>query len=181
MKESVSFLQMFSEYRPGEDLSGVLSVVRITGADLDPATRQAVVTLYADQYIPMRLLEKVERDICSLYGLRHFEIHMTHPAEELQKVEPEELMQLFVEENSMNRASLAGAGWKWDGDALVISLRANGKAALEEVVPAVCRKLTERFGKAPVFKILSAHELSGQALFDALETMRSTTAAAMPE
>ncbi|MDY2809939.1 MAG: PolC-type DNA polymerase III [Candidatus Faecousia sp.] len=180
MKESVSFLQMFSEYRPGEDLSGVLSVVRITGADLDPATRQAVVTLYADQYIPMRLLEKVERDICSLYGLRHFEIHMTHPAEELQKVEPEELMQLFVEENSINRASLAGAGWKWDGDALVISLRANGKAALEEVVPAVCRKLTERFGKAPVFKVLSAHELSGQALFDALETMRSTTAAAMP-
>ena len=180
MKESVSFLQMFSEYRPGESLSGVLSVARITGADLDPATRQAAVTLYADQYIPMRLLEKAERDICGLYGLRHFEIHMTHPAEELQKVEPEELMQLFVEENSMNRASLAGAGWKWDGDNLEISLRANGKAALEEAVPAVCRKLTERFGKAPVFKVLSAHDLSGQALFDALETMRSTTAAAMP-
>ena len=180
MKESVSFLQMFSEYRPGVSLSGVLSVARITGADLDPATRQAAVTLYADQYIPMRLLEKVERDICGLYGLRHFEIHMTHPAEELQKVEPEELMQLFVEENSMNRASLAGAGWKWDGDNLEISLRANGKAALEEAVPAVCRKLTERFGKAPVFKVLSAHDLSGQALFDALETMRSTTAAAMP-
>ena len=180
MKESVSFLQMFSEYRPGESLSGVLSVARITGADLDPATRQAAVTLYADQYIPMRLLEKAERDICGLYGLRHFEIHMTHPAEELQKVEPEELMQLFVEENSMNRASLAGAGWKWDGDNLEISLRANGKAALEEAVPAVCRKLTERFGKAPVFKVFSAHDLSGQALFDALETMRSTTAAAMP-
>ena len=180
MKESVSFLQMFTEYRPGESLSGVLSVARITGADLDPATRQAAVTLYADQYIPMRLLEKVERDICGLYGLRHFEIHMTHPAEELQKVEPEELMQLFVEENSMNRASLAGAGWKWDGDNLEISLRANGKAALEEAVPAVCRKLTERFGRAPVFKVLSAHDLSGQALFDALETMRSTTAAAMP-
>ena len=180
MKESVSFLQMFTEYRPGESLSGVLSVARITGADLDPATRQAAVTLYADQYIPMQLLEKVERDICGLYGLRHFEIHMTHPAEELQKVEPEELMQLFVEENSMNRASLAGAGWKWDGDNLEISLRANGKAALEEAVPAVCRKLTERFGKAPVFKVLSAHDLSGQALFDALETMRSTTAAAMP-
>ena len=180
MKESVSFLQMFSEYRPGESLSGVLSVARITGADLDPATRQAAVTLYADQYIPLRLLEKVERDICGLYGLRHFEIHMTHPAEELQKVEPEELMQLFVEENSMNWASLAGAGWKWDGDNLEISLRANGKAALEEAVPAVCRKLTERFGRAPVFKILSAHDLSGQALFDALETMRSTTAAAMP-
>ena len=180
MKESVSFLQMFSEYRPGESLSGVLSVARITGADLDPATRQAAVTLYADQYIPMRLLEKAERDICGLYGLRHFEIHMTHPAEELQKVEPEELMQLFVEENSMNRASLAGAGWKWDGDNLEISLRANGKATLEEAIPAVCRKLTERFGKAPVFKVLSAHDLSGQALFDALETMRSTTAAAMP-
>ena len=180
MKESVSFLQMFTEYRPGESLSGVLSVARITEADLDPATRQAAVTLYAETYIPLRLLEKVERDICGLYGLRHFEIHMTHPAEELQKVEPEELMQLFVEENSMNRASLAGAGWKWDGDNLEISLRANGKAALEEAVPAVCRKLTERFGKAPVFKVLSAHDLSGQALFDALETMRSTTAAAMP-
>ena len=180
MKESVSFLQMFTEYRPGESLSGVLSVARITGADLDPATRQAAVTLYAETYIPLRLLEKVERDICGLYGLRHFEIHMTHPAEELQKVEPEELMQLFVEENSMNRASLAGAGWKWDGDNLEISLRANGKAALEEAAPAVCRKLTERFGKAPVFKVLSAHDLSGQALFDALETMRSTTAAAMP-
>ena len=180
MKESVSFLQMFTEYRPGESLSGVLSVARITGADLDPATRQAAVRLYAETYIPLRLLEKVERDICGLYGLRHFEIHMTHPAEELQKVEPEELMQLFVEENSMNRASLAGAGWKWDGDNLEISLRANGKAALEEAVPAVCRKLTERFGKAPVFKVLSAHDLSGQALFDALETMRSTTAAAMP-
>ena len=135
------FLQMFSEYEPPELLLEALSQAAIVAADLDPAARSASVAIHAEQYIPRRHLAIVEQDICALYGLNVFSLTATHPASELQKIEPEELMALFVSQNPISRGSLAGASWDWDGCSLTIRLKANGKQVLEESSEAVCRIL----------------------------------------
>ena len=42
-----------------------------------------------------------------------------------------QLTELFVEENSMHRGSLAGAAWTWEGECLKVKLKANGNQMLQ--------------------------------------------------
>ena len=174
------FLQMFSEYEPPELLLEALSQAAIVAADLDPAARSASVAIHAEQYIPRRHLAIVEQDICALYGLNVFSLTATHPASELQKIEPEELMALFVSQNPISRGSLAGASWDWDGCSLTIRLKANGKQVLEESSDAVCRILRERFAAPVDISIEAGNALEGKALFEAMDKMRADMMVDMP-
>ena len=173
MTEQIFFLNMFSDYVPPEDLQEALSQAAIVAADVDPDTRSVSVAVHSDSYIPKAFLEQAERDVAALYGLSCMEITATHPADQLEKIQPEELMELFVAEDSMSRGSLAGAQWKWEENTLHIHLRANGKEALLQAVPAVTRKLRERFGCAVNVEIHAGQALEGQALFEAMEQMRA--------
>jgi hypothetical protein len=56
-------------------------------------------------------------------------------------MEADDLMQMFVQYNSMARGSLAGAGWEWEDNKLTIKLRANGKETLLDAVPMVQKTL----------------------------------------
>ncbi len=181
MSEQVFFLNMFPDYAPPEALNGALSQAAIVAADIDPENRKVTVALYSDTYIPVRFLEQAEKEIAASYGLQQLEITATHPAAELQSIEPEELMGLFMAQNSMSRGSLAGARWEWEEETLNIYLKANGKDALMESVPAVSRHLRERFG-TPVSIVIHAGEiLEGQALFDAMEQMRGSMLTDLPK
>ena len=173
MAEKILFLNMFSDYAPPEDLQKALSQAAIVSADVDPDTRSVWVVINSATYIPINLLQQAQQDIAHLYGLAYVEITATHPADQMQKMQPEELMELFVAENSMNRGSLAGAGWEWEDNTLHIHLRANGKDALLQAVPAVTRKLRARFGCSVDFEIHAGQALEGQALFAAMEQMRA--------
>ena len=180
---------MFPDYEPPEALKSALSQAAIVAADIDPETRGVSVAVYCEDYIPQRLLNQLSKDICAIYGLRYLNLTAAHPASQLQKVEPQELMQMFVSRNSMARGSLAGAKWEWQGNDLHISLKANGKAALEELVPQVQTALQERFATPVNIHIEAGSALEGQALFDAMESMRgemlqsipAASAAAKPE
>ena len=130
MSEQVIFLNMFPDYEPPENLQQVLSQAAICAADIDPATRKVEVAIYSEDYIPGRLLEQVQKEIATAYGLYSLEIAATHPASQIVKMEPEELMGLFIAQNSMCRGSLAGARWEWEGETLHIYLKANGKDML---------------------------------------------------
>ena len=112
MSEKTYFLNMFSDYEPPEALQSVLSQAAIVAADLDPASRRMSVAIHSPDYIPNRLLTLAEKDLCEIYGLQRLQLTAVHPADQLTKIEPEELTELFVEENSMNRGSLAGAKWE---------------------------------------------------------------------
>ncbi len=173
MTEQINILNMFSDYAPPEDLQKALSQAAVVAADVDPTTRTVSVAVHSADYIPLSILQQAQRDIAELYGLSGLEIAATHPADQLQKMCNDELMELFVAEDSMNRGSLAGANWEWEENTLHIHLRANGKDALLKVVPAVSRKLRERFGCEVNFEIHAGHTLEGQALFDAMEQMRA--------
>ena len=181
MAKEVSFLNMFSDYEPPEALRGVLSQAAIVAADIDPAVRTVSVAIYSESYIPARHLEQVQRQIAASYGLERLTITPTYPAHQMQSMEPEELMGLFMEENSMSRGSLAGARWEWEGQSLHIYLKANGKESLLSAVPAVTRKLQERFGTQVTITIHPGETLSGQALFDAMEQMRDTVLTDLPK
>ncbi len=180
MKEQVHFLNMFPDYEPPETLLSVLSQAAIVAADIDSVSRSVEVAIHSETYIPKRQLDSVACEIRQNYGLKKLMITATHPADQLHSVEPEELMALFVEENSMNRASLAGAAWTWSDETLKVKLRGNGVKELNECVPAVCRNLRERFAVPVQIEIESGEALEGQALFDAMDRMRESLMETVP-
>ena len=173
MEEQVFLLNMFAEYDPPETLKEALAQAVIAAADIDPESRKVSVAVHANTYIPQRILDAAAKDICDVYDLKQMQLLSTHPADQLHSVEPEELMALFVQQNSMTRGSLAGAQWIWEDHTLTVSLKANGKAELDECVPFVVRRLQEKFGTQVSVTIQAGQLLEGQALFDAMEKIRS--------
>ena len=181
MSEQVTLLNMFPDYEPPEALFGALSQAAIAAADIDPATRTVTIALHGDSYMPLRLLEQVQKEVAALYGLNKLEITATYPAEQLTLMDFEEIMALFTAQDSMSRGSLAGAKWEWEGHTLHIYLKANGKDKLMEAAPAVIRRLQEQFATQVAIEIHSGETLEGQALFDAMEQMRDTILTDMPK
>ncbi len=171
---------MFPDYVPPEELMSALSQAAIVAADIDPASKSVSAVLHAENYIPQRLLDQAAREIAGLYGLRSFQLTATHPESQLHMVEPGELMMLFVSRNSMTRGSLAGAKWTWSGTELTVKLLANGKDALLELVPQVQTALRERFAAPVTIRIEAGQALEGQALYDAMESMRNSLMEALP-
>ena len=180
MDETVYLLNMFPDYVPPEELREALSQAAIAAADIHPETRGVSVAVHSDRYIPQRLLDTAGKEIAELYGLKRLEITSTHPESQLHCMEPEELMWLFVSRDSMTRGTLAGAKWNWEGTELNIQLRANGKKALEELAPQVCSALREKFACPVTIQIHAGQDLSGQALFDAMESIRDSMLESLP-
>ena len=172
MEEKISILQMFPDYEPPESLKSALSQAAIVAADLDPSQRKVAVTIYSEHYLPSRTLQSISHDICDIYELNDVTLRSKFPPSLLTFVEPDELMELFVQQNPMARGSLAGAKWTWGEDVLTVNLAANGKTMIEECVPAVRKELQERFDTHFEIKIEAGKSLEGQALFDAIEKMR---------
>ena len=180
MAEQVLFNNMFPDYEPPEALASALSQAAVVAADIDPAARKVSVAIHSETYIPKRLLDQAAKEICILYGLVDFSLTAVHPASQLHQIEPEELRDLFVAQNSMARGTLAGAKWVWNDEELTIRLLANGKKSLEENVPAVQNALRERFAVPVTIRIEAGQALEGQALFDAMESMRANMIETMP-
>ena len=180
MEQKVYLFQMFPDYEPPEALGAALSQAAIAAADISPESRSVHVVVHSESYIPQRLLDQAAKEIGALYGLRRMELLATHPASQLQKIEPEELRDLFVCRDSMARGSLAGARWEWEEERLTIRLAANGKAALMENVPEVTRILRERFAAPVTISIETGRELEGKELLEAMQTMRQQTMQKLP-
>ena len=180
MNQNVSFLNMFPDYVPPEETETALSQAAIVAADINPTTQTVEVAAHSETYIPRRISDKAVRDIMGIYGLRRLELTITHPETELTKIEPSELMLLFVERDSMTRGSLAGAKWRWEGTALTVSLPANGKDAIEKQIPAVQDVLRARFATPVTIHVEAGAELTGQQLFDAMEKLRAEKLSEIP-
>ena len=180
MEQNIYLTNMFPDYVPPEELNAALSQAAIVAAGIDPESRSVSVAIHSENYIPQRLLDAAGREIAKLYGLRKLTLMATHPAEELCKMEQEELLQLFVSRNSMTRGTLAGASWNWQGENLTIQLRGNGKAELEELIPAIQHHLRERFAAPVTISVEAGQALEGKALFEAMESMRGQLMESLP-
>ena len=181
MREKVHFLDMFSQYQPAEAMQEALSQAVVVSAQIDQNSRSVDMTVFSPSYISQSMLDEASQNICDIYGLRSLRLLAKHPAQQLSSMEPEALMALFVECDSMTRASLAGAAWTWEGQTLTISLLANGKTAIEKCIPHVCNILKDRFDTDVQIQVLAKEGLDGQALFDAMEEMRRNMMSELPK
>ncbi len=172
MAEQIYFMDMFPAYEPEDQARAQLSRVLVTGARIDQPKRTIEMDLFCPEYVPQRILDDTAQDICGIYQLRQLELCMTHPADQLQRVEAEELRALFVAQNSMARGSLAGAQWLWEGNILTVQLKGNGKKELEKSAVAVSQNLSRRFDTPVEIVIQAGQDLQGQSLFDATEKLR---------
>ena len=180
MNQQVYLTNMFPDYEPPEALAAVLSQAAIVAADIFPETGTVEVAVHSEHYIPQRMLDQAAREIIVLYGLRKLSLTATPPASELHRIEPEELMQLFVVRNSMARGTLAGAKWEWNGYDLTVKLVANGKEALTEHIPEVQSVLRQRFACPVTITVEAGASLEGKALFEAMESMRGQLLQKLP-
>ena len=180
MNQQVYIFSMFPDYEPPEELKSALSQAAIVAADIFPETGTVETVLHSECYIPQRLLDQAAREIAALYGLRKLTLTSTHPETELHKIEPEELMQLFVSRDSMSRGTLAGAKWNWQGTNLTIQLVANGKETLTEHIPTIQSLLRERFAVPVTITVEAGRVLEGKALFEAMESMRGELLQKLP-
>jgi len=180
MDQRVTLLDMFPLYEPPEELKSLLSQAAIVAADIDPDDRSVTVAMHSDKYIPMRYISEATSQITKSYGLRTLTVEPVYPEDQLHSIEPETLMAMFVQQNSITRGSLAGADWQWDGNVLNIHLKANGKADIEACVPAVVLRLQQIFDTRVAINVYPGADLSGKALFDAMEKMRSSALKDLP-
>ncbi len=180
MKEPVRFLQMFPDYEPPEALKSALSQAAIAAADIDPENRRVEVAIHAETYIPKQELDAVADALRDSYGLKVLTITATHPASQLPLVTTSELMALFVAHNSMHRAALAGATFRWEGTTLHIKLLGNGVKELQESAIFVCRNLQEWFGTPVTISFEAGQALEGPALFEAMQRMRGELLSNVP-
>ena len=181
MENTTLFLNMFPDFAPPEALLPVLSQAAIVAGEIDPVKRGVSLVLHTEKYIPQWELDGVAQAVAGLYGLESLHLQAVHPASQLTKIHPRELMELFVREDSLSRAALAGAGWRWEGNTLHIQLRANGKKALEACVPGVCRSLGERFAAQAQVEIHCGENLEGAQLYAAMEQMRQNMMESIPQ
>ena len=181
MKDNVLFLDMFCDYEPPEELKSRLSQAAVISAQIDPALRQISVETFLEEYLPVRDIEKITRDLKGIYEIKDLELLVRHPAERLQEMDGNELLGLFVCQRGVCRASLSGARWEWEGNDLKIHLAANGKKEIEECVPNVIRALKDRFGVDVTVTVIPGSELSGKALFDEIEKRRAEMFANLPK
>ena len=179
--ENVYFINMFPDFVPPEELTVAFSQAAIVAADIDPQTRSVEVCLSSPKYISRRDLHQAEKDLEALYGLRSLRLVGTYPEDQMACMDTEDLMALFVEENSMCRGSLAGAKWEWTGPDLHIRLAANGKAVLDECTPAVTRKIGEMFSAPVKIHIQAGEALEGKALFSHMEKLRAAMIDELPK
>ena len=172
MNERVFLLHMFSDYEPPEELNAALSQAVIVDADIDTNKRSILVCVESASYIPKRLLSQAETEISVWYQLGRLQIQAHYPQTELSLVEPEELMSLFTEQDSITRGSLAGARWEWEDTALHIHLQANGKEEVEKCVPRVREYLQEHFSTSPTITVHTGNLPEGGDWSHAMEKLR---------
>ena len=109
MQEKILLLNMFSDYTPPEPVQRAFDQAAISAAQIDPSTRSAKVSFSSPKYISQELISTFSTQAAEYYGLRKLELEGQYPSEELMSVPFREIMMLFVEADSMNRAILAGA------------------------------------------------------------------------
>lgn len=171
---------MFPDFEPPEPLKRVLSQAVIVAADIDPKKGTVHVAAHSPNYISHRQNAEISKSISRIYGVRSFRLTFTHPENQLSCIDPEELLQMFVSQNSLNRGALAGAQWHWRDCELTVRLQGNGVALLEESVPMVKKCLAERFGVSTEIHFQPGNELDGRELLQEMERMRDAALSRSP-
>ena len=181
MTAKVCFQEMFRLFQPEDACQQILAGAILQDVAMDPAKRSVEAALSCGEYVPDRVVRQISQKLAAAYRLRSLRLQAVFPLDQLEKIEPEELRDLFVSCDSMAMGTLAGASWNWEGTHLTVGLAGNGKKELEQAIPQVSAVLQARFGTAVEITIHSNQNLEGQALFDAMERLRGDMLERLPK
>ena len=173
MEQTLYFTQMFPDCDVPASLKSILEQTVIRKANIDVESRYIFAELYSPVYIAEKELCELRSTLNAQYELHGLDFDVYHPADQLCKMAPDELRDLFVRYDSMARGSLAGASWQWEGSHLTVRLKGNGKDGLLKHANSVAQQLSQRFGADVTIEIVPGENLEGAALFDAMEKLRT--------
>ena len=165
MEETVYLLDLFSRYQPEQPLREAFAGARIRHAQIDSTARRVAVEFWSDRYLPRRQREAFANGASRVYGMGHVALHPRFPREQLGDAAFADLTDAVVSEFSMAAATLAGARWEVEGDTIVIHLRANGKAELEEHLHCAVQAVENQFGFRPAFRVEAGNATDGEQLY----------------
>ena len=180
-KSNLYLLDMFGLCHSDEEYASAFQKAVIEAGDIDPVSMSAHVRIFCPEYIPQKQLNAFANLIASTYSMSgSVLLTARYPADQLHKIQWQEIVALFTAADSMNIASLAGAQWSWDDTRLTIELRANGKALLESCVPAVCKELNESFSTEVEIEIVAGESAGKDNIFRQMEKIRSEVLSNLP-
>jgi len=180
MMREIGFLNMFSDYVPEDSLRHLFDAATICAAEIDTQHRGIWVRAAFSNYISRKELAQVCNQIARVYGLEKLTVEPVFSPDQLEKIDSAELLQLFVEQDSMSLGSLAGARWTWEDQQLTICLVGNGKEELKKCIPRVRDVLNDRFNADVQIKIQSGACLEGRELYEEMEKMRNSILSKLP-
>ena len=174
MEETVYLLDLFSRYQPEQPLREAFTGARIRHAQIDSKARHVAVEFWSDRYLSRRQREAFANGASRVYGVGHVALHPRFPREQLGDAAFADLTDAVVSEFSMAAATLAGARWEVEGDTIVIHLRADGKAELEEHLHCAVQAVENQFGFRPAFRVEAGNATDGEQLYAQTEKLRQS-------
>ncbi len=180
-KNDLYLLDMFGMCCPDAEYLPAFKKAVIESGDIDPNTMSAHMRIFCPEYIPQKQLNLFAELIAVAYSMTgSVLLTARYPADQLNKMQWQEIVALFTAADSMNIGSLAGAQWSWEDTKLTIQLRANGKALLDSCVPAVCRTLKERFSTDVDIEIVAGECADSEDIFAQMEKIRGEVLSNIP-
>ncbi len=172
MSHTVYFLDMFSEYEPGEAELNIWKQVELKNAELNPQMRSIVVELFSPHYISHEHVSRITETLTGLYGLQKLDLRLTYPQQAISETEPRDLIDILCVAYPAARALLAGSRWTLDTERVTIHLAVNGKDRLQPHMRPLQDQLQQWFGISPEIILESFSTLEGAALFEETQRIR---------
>ncbi len=180
MNKTVYFLDMFSEYRPGEEELNIWRQVEVRGAQVNQPERSVAVELYAPVYLTRKQVSLMSAELSRLYGLQRVDLELHFPAQTISGVDSHDLVDILCAVYAPARAILAGSRWDISEEQVTIHLVANGKDQLEPYLPHLREKLHNWFGIEPEISLQAHSAMDGDSLFQETERIRQEALRSLP-
>jgi len=180
MKQTVLFLNMFSDFLPEESDCRLWEQVCVCGAQIDSEKRSVSVELESPAYLSFDKLRKAEASLKSLYSLNEVKLHAVFSPEVLSTAEARDLSNVLYRACPAARTVLAGSKWDISQDQIIIHLIANGKDQMEKHLPRLQDWIDRHFSVRPEIVLESSHALQGEALFEETARIRKEAMEQLP-
>ena len=106
MEQTLYFTQMFPDCDVPASLKSILEQTVIRKANIDVESRYIFAEIFSPVYIADKDLSELKSTLIFQYELHRLDFDLYHPVDQLCKMSPDELRDMFVRYDSMARGSL---------------------------------------------------------------------------
>lgn len=171
---------LFSDYRPPEELAGVVRSAELLGAQIDANARRVTAQLRLPQYATIAQLEELQTGLARQYGIGQVTLEPQFDPACVEQMPSSELTEVIRRVFAPARSILAGCKWARTEDGFAVTLRQNGKDQLQPQLRHGEAFLNQRFGGCWKLSIAGSHEMSHEELEALSEQIRREAMQSVP-